>query len=100
MKKASLAQMVFLIYGAACGGAFGLEEMISGSGPGISLITLAIMPFLWSIPIALACAELASTFPVEGGYYQWGRMAFGDFIGYLAGWWTWIGVFATNATFA
>jgi amino acid transporter len=91
--------MVFIIYGAACGGAFGLEEMVSGSGPGISLITLAIMPFLWSIPIALACSELASAFPLEGGYYQWCRIAFGDRVGYLTAWWTWVGIFATNATF-
>ena len=98
-KKATLLQMVFLIYGAACGGAFGLEEMVSGSGPGIALITLAIMPFLWSIPISLACSELASTFPLEGGYYQWARMAFGDRVGYLTAWWTWLGIFATNATF-
>ncbi|MDB5038681.1 MAG: amino acid/polyamine/organocation transporter, superfamily, partial [Bacteriovoracaceae bacterium] len=86
MKKANLLQVVFLIYGAACGGAFGLEGMVSGSGPGIALITLMLMPFLWSIPIALTCAELSSAYPVEGGYYQWGRTAFGNFTGFLSGW--------------
>jgi amino acid transporter len=100
MRKATLPQMVFLIYGAACGGAFGLEGMISGSGPGLSLLILAVMPLLWSVPIALACAELGAAFPLEGGYYRWTRMAFGDFVGYLSGWWTWVGVFATNASFA
>lgn len=100
MKKATLAQMVFLIYGAACGGAFGLETMVSGSGPGLTLLLLAVMPLLWSVPIALACAELGAAFPLEGGYYRWTSMAFGDFVGYLSGWWTWVGVFATNATFA
>ena len=100
MRKATLAQMVFLIYGAACGGAFGLEGMISGTGPGLSLLILAVMPLLWSVPIALACAELGAAFPLEGGYYRWTRMAFGDFVGYLSGWWTWVGVFATNASFA
>lgn len=100
MKKATLAQMVFLIYGAACGGAFGLEGMISGSGPGLALLILAVMPLVWSVPIALACAELGAAFPLEGGYYRWTRMAFGDFVGYLSGWWTWVGVFATNASFA
>lgn len=98
-KKATLLQMVFIIYGAACGGAFGLEEMVSGSGPGAALLTLAVLPFFWSIPIALACSELASAFPLEGGYYQWVKMAFGTVPGYLAGWWTWLGIFATNATF-
>ena len=59
-----------------------------------------LLPLVWSVPIALACSELASAFPLEGGYYQWGRMAFGDVAGYLIGWWTWLGIFATNATFA
>lgn len=99
-RKATLVQVVFLIYGAACGGAFGLEGMVSAAGPGMALATLALMPFLWSIPISLSCAELSSAFPVEGGYYQWSRMAYGDLVGFLAGWWTWLGIFATNATFA
>jgi amino acid transporter len=91
--------MVFLIYGAACGGAFGLETMVSGSGPGVALLTLCVLPFFWSIPVSLACAELASTFPLEGGYYRWARMAFGDTVGFLTAWWTWVGIFATNAMF-
>lgn len=99
-KKATLIQVVFLIYGAACGGAFGLEGMVSKAGPGMALLTLLVMPFLWSIPIALSCAELSSAFPVEGGYYKWSRMAFGDVVGFLSGYWTWLGIFATNATFA
>jgi len=42
-----------------------------------TLILLLIMPFLWSIPIALATAELTSMLPVDGGYYRWARKAFG-----------------------
>ncbi|MGZ3698908.1 MAG: APC family permease, partial [Bdellovibrionota bacterium] len=100
MKKATLVQVVFLIYGVACGGAFGMEGMVSTAGPGMALLTLLLMPFLWSIPIALTCAELSATFPVEGGYYEWSRTAFGDFVAFLGGWWNWLGCFATNAAFA
>ncbi|MFI5347993.1 MAG: APC family permease [Elusimicrobiota bacterium] len=100
MKKANLLQVICLIYGAACGGAFGMEGMVGTAGPGVAMVTLILMPLLWSLPIALTCAELGATFPVEGGFYEWGRMAFGDFVGFLAGWWTWIGSFATNAAFA
>lgn len=100
MKKASLLQVIFLIYGVACGGAFGMESMVSTAGPGIALLTLLVMPFLWSIPIALTCAEMSAAFPVEGGYYEWSRMAFGDFVAFLGGWWNWLGCFATNAAFA
>jgi amino acid transporter len=100
MTKATLAQVVFLIYGVACGGAFGMEGMVSTAGPGIAILTLLLMPFLWSIPIALTCAEMSAAFPVEGGYYEWSRMAFGDFVAFLGGWWNWLGCFATNAAFA
>ncbi|MGH9750307.1 MAG: APC family permease [Candidatus Polarisedimenticolia bacterium] len=99
-RKATTFQLVFMTYAVICSGAYGLEEMVSGSGPGMALATLIVLPFVWSVPLALVCAELSSRFPVEGGYYRWARMAFGDFVGYLAGWLVWLAIFATNATFA
>ncbi len=97
--KATLLQLVFMIYTAICGGAYGLEPMVSESGPGIALLTLILLPIVWASPMALACAELSSTHPVEGGYYRWSRQAFGDLIGYLSGFLTWIALFATNALY-
>ncbi len=98
-KKANFLQLAFMIYGAACAGAFGLEDMISGAGPGIALITLVVMPFLFSIPISFAVAELTTMMPVEGGQYRWSRMAFGDFWGFQAGWWAWMTGVVTNGSF-
>ena len=97
--KATLLQLVFMIYTAICGGAYGLEPMVSGSGPGVALLTLIVLPIVWATPMALACAELSSTHPVEGGYYRWSREAFGDLVGYLTGFLTWIALFATNALY-
>jgi amino acid transporter len=99
-KKATVFQLVFLTYGVICSGAYGLEEMVSATGPGLALLTLLVLPFIWATPIALTCAELASQYPIEGGYYRWVRLAFGDLIGYLAGWLVWLTMFATNAAFA
>jgi amino acid transporter len=99
-RKATTFQLVFMMYAVICSGAYGLEEMISGSGPGMALLTLIVLPFLWSIPISLSCAELSARYPVEGGYYRWARMAFGDFTGYIAGWLVYLAIFMTNATFA
>jgi len=79
-----------MIYGAVCAGAFGLEDMISRVGPGAALLTLLLMPFIFSVPISFALGELTSTFPIEGGNYRWARMAFGDFWGFQAGWWAWM----------
>ncbi len=99
LKKATFLQLAFMIYGVVCAGAFGLEDMISGAGPGITLLTLIFMPFLFSIPLSLAVAELTTTFPVEGGNYRWSRMSFGDFWGFQAGWWGWMSGIVTNSSF-
>src|SRR5436190_18838854 len=99
-RKASTLHLVFMTYSVICSGAYGLEEMISGSGPGMALLTLVVLPFIWAVPVALACAELSARYPVEGGYYRWARMAFGDFTGYMAGWLVWLANLATNAAFA
>ncbi len=42
------------------------------------------------IPVALACAELASGFPEKGGVYLWVREAFGEKLGFLAVWLQWV----------
>ena len=99
-RKATTLHLVFMTYSVICSGAYGLEEMISGSGPGIALLTLIILPVIWAVPVSLACAELSALYPVEGGYYRWARMAFGDFTGYMAGWLVWLANLATNGTFA
>src|SRR2546428_8897496 len=58
-RKATTLQLVFMTYSVICSGAYGLEEMVSGSGPGMTLLTLMILPFIWAVPVALACAELS-----------------------------------------
>src|SRR5947208_16893492 len=99
-RKATTLHLVFMTYSVICSGAYGLEEMISGSGPGMALLTLVVLPFIWAVPVAPACAELSARYPVEGGYYRWARMAFGDFTGYMAGWLVWLANLATNAACA
>jgi len=100
IKKATFFQLAFMIYGAVCAGAFGLEDMVSGAGPGIAIITLIIVPFLFSLPVSFAVGELTTMLPVEGGQYRWSRMAFGDFWGFQAGWWAWMTGVVTNGIFA
>ncbi len=54
----------------------------------IFFFTLAALLFL--IPCALISAELASTYPEQGGIYTWVKHAFGKRIGFLAIWLQWI----------
>jgi amino acid transporter len=100
LRKASTFHLVFMTYAVICSGAYGLEQMVSASGPGMAILTLCLLPVIWAVPLSLACAELSARFPVEGGYYRWARMAFGDFVGYQAGWLVWLANLATNGTFA
>lgn len=48
---------------------------------GESIVWLAVSFFLFLVPYGFLMAELASAFPVEGGPYEWARMAFGRLAG-------------------
>jgi|SoiMetStandDraft_5_1073268.scaffolds.fasta_scaffold32298_1 amino acid transporter len=98
--KATAIQLIFMIYSVICSGAYGLESMVSASGPGLAMLILLVLPVIYAAPMALTCSELTARYPVEGGYYRWVRMAFGDFVGYNVGWLVWLTMFATNASFA
>ena len=86
-KHFALPTMVFFIYCACAGGAFGIESMISSSGPGLTLLLLVLIPILWAMPIGLYCSELSNLVPVDAGPYVWSKMAFGEFWGFSTGFW-------------
>ena len=100
VRKATLLPFVFVMYAYATGGPFGLEEMVATSGPGLTLLYHLFIPFFWCIPVSLVAAELTTAIPVEGGFYRWVRAAFGDFCGFLAGWWNWSASFLLGAAYA
>lgn len=89
-RELTLLPLAGLIYFTVCGGAFGIEGLVSYSGPGLALLMLVVMPLMFSIPNMLIVRELTSMMPAEGGYYHWVKKAFGPFIGFMAGWNNWI----------
>jgi len=98
--KAGLFSFVFVMYSYTTAGPFGLEDQVTTSGPGLTLLYHLLVPFFWCIPISLVAAELTTAMPVEGGFYRWTRAAFGDFWGFLAGWWNWCASFLLGASSA
>ena len=100
LQKAGLFYLVFVMFSYTTGGPFGLEDMVTTSGPGMTLLYLLILPFFWCIPVSLVSAELTTAMPVEGGFYRWTRAAFGDFWGFLAGWWNWSASFLLGGAYA
>lgn len=100
VKKAGLLYFVFVMFAYTTGGPFGLEEMVTTSGPGMTLLYLLVIPFFWCIPVSLVAAELTTAIPVEGGFYRWVRASYGNFWGFLAGWWNWSASWLLGASYA
>ncbi len=99
-KKAGLLYFIFVMYSYSTGGPFGIEGVVASSGPGMALIYDLALPFFWCIPMSLVAAELTTAMPVEGGFYRWVRAAFGDFWGFLTGWWNWCAAFLLCGAYA
>jgi amino acid transporter len=100
LKKAGLFYFVFVMFSYTTGGPFGMEEMVTTSGPGLTLLYLLVIPFFWCIPVSLVAAELTTAIPVEGGFYRWVRAGFGDFWGFLSGWWNWSASWLLGGSYA
>jgi glutamate:GABA antiporter len=61
------------------------------AGPShVVLWLLAILLFF--VPQALVVAHLNRLMPLEGGLYEWARLAFGDRVGFLVAWNLWLTV--------
>ncbi|CAM6126533.1 unnamed protein product [Calypogeia fissa] len=97
--KLSMLPFVALIFYEVSGGPFGVEDSVKAGGPLLALLGFAVFPFIWSIPEALVTAELATTFPENGGYVVWISAAFGPFWGFQEGWWKWLSGVIDNALY-
>ena len=75
--KVGVIGIVGMIYAMTAAGAYGIEDMISSSGPGMTIIMLLVLPLVWAFPIALASCELGSAIPDECGFYRWVQRALG-----------------------
>lgn len=94
-----VSTVVFMIFSLTAAGAYGIESMIPEAGPGLTIVLLMVLPFIWGLPFALVAAELGSVRPQEGGYYKWVQEALGEFWGFQAGWWRTISIYIDNALY-
>ena len=76
-----------------------MQEAVKAGGPLLALLGFAILPFVWSIPEALVCAELATAFPENSGYVVWVEEAFGPFAGFLEGLFSWLSGVTDNTIY-
>lgn len=87
-RRLSLFALVCVIYFTVSGGAFGVEPLVGAVGPGLAVLLIVVTPFVWSLPMALMVAELATLLPEEGGYYVWVKESLGNFWAVQEAWWT------------
>lgn len=93
MKRSlTLPAIVSILFFNVCGGAYAVEDILA-VGPGFAVLLMIVAPLVWSVPIALICAELGTAIPEEGGYYAWSRRALGPFGAFCQGWWAWLYTF-------
>jgi amino acid transporter len=62
--------------------------VVAGAGPNAILFWFLGFLFFF-VPQGIAVIELTSRFPQEGGIYQWSKIAFGEFHGFMSGWCYW-----------
>ena len=94
-----LITVFFMIYILVSGGSFGIEDMVSSSGPGLTILLLVLLPVFWSLPMALVASELGSALPGEGGFYIWARRGLGDFWGFQTAWWWSLSIFVDSSVY-
>ncbi len=97
--KIKTTGVVFMIYCLVAAGAFGIEEMVPISGPGLTLLMLILFPIFWAFPISEIVAELGSVLPSEGGAYVWAKEGLGEFWGWQVGFWGTIGTWLQQAMY-
>ena len=98
-QRLSFLPLLAVVFFNVSGGPYGIEDAVSVFGPGLTLLLLTLTPFLVSLPVALAMAEMASALPEEGGYVAWVRRAFGPFWSFQVGWWSWLNSFVDVAVY-
>ena len=94
-----VSTVVFMIFCLVAAGCYGIEEMIPECGPGLTIIMLCVLPFVWGLPFGLVASELGSVRPQEGGYYKWVQEAFGEFWSFQAGWWRTVSIYIDNTSY-
>lgn len=89
-KKVGVWGMVVVGFFWVHGGIYGNEAMLMAGPPLYVFIMLGIVPFVYSLPIALIVAELSTAFPEDGGYVVWVREACGQVLGSHHAYWVWV----------
>src|SRR5215471_13626012 len=87
----ALNQVLFVV-------GLGSVGIAAKQGPSHAVFWL-IAIILFYIPSAIVVIYLNRLMPLEGGLYQWARLGFNDFVGFMVAWnlWVYVIVFTSDA---
>lgn len=89
-KKIGFWELVLMNVSALYGIRWIAKSTSDSFGLGLGAIPMwVVFMFLFFVPQALMCAELASEYPSDGGLKEWVQVAFGTKFGFLAAWLNW-----------
>lgn len=89
-KKITFPELVLMNISALYGIRWIAKSTSANFGLGLGAIpSWAIFMALFFIPQALMCAELASSYPSDGGLATWVKAAFGTKYGFMVSWLNW-----------
>mmetsp|Transcript_7027 Transcript_7027/g.22002 ORF Transcript_7027/g.22002 Transcript_7027/m.22002 type:complete len:512 (-) Transcript_7027:105-1640(-) len=77
--------MVIFTFVSTSAGPFGIEGMVSASGPICTVCFVFLVPLVLVTPIILMLTELAAWMPSNHGSVRWVHRAFGPFAGFVNG---------------
>jgi len=90
---------VIVVFTLCCSGSFGMEDVVSSSGPGATILMILVLPLIWSLPLALVSSELTGMVPEAGGLYRWIRRALGEYWSFQGGWWWTLSLYVDSAVY-
>ncbi len=94
-----LFTVVVVVFTLVCSGSFGMEDVVSSSGPGFTILMIVLLPFIWSVPMAFLASELGSAIPEEGGFGRWVRHGLGEYWGFQSSWWWTLSLYVDSSVY-
>lgn len=99
-KKIGLWELVFMNVSALYAIRWLSKSTSASFGLGLGAIpTWIIMTFIFFVPLSLMLAELAATYPKDGGLYEWVKEAYGEKYGFMVSWLSWITIVFLHTIF-
>jgi amino acid transporter len=81
----TIGQLVMFTFLAAAAGPYGSEPIVANGGPLLAILGFVIVPWMFSFPLSMITAELATAMPDDGGIVRFVDRVMPKVFGFLSG---------------